>query len=301
MPYRVRDALNCLDFEVWSHQASYGDQRYNARKLLDILGNVSLQSITPKTVDKLLNWHRDRRYAFSTINRRLATLSGVLRYAETRGWINNPPEVRMLRVQKTGLRFLSPEEETLTVNHFYGVGERDMANWVEFILDTGLRAGEALTLRTQVALDGVSIVVKGSDGRPARTIPQTDRVRRVVRSRVATGLRPTDRLFGDLSLRVVNARWKRYQRIFGKSGKNADRPIILRETFIVRLVRAGRSLDEVAALAGLKNQRAVLKYVPFMPVDLKAAVALIERPSHPSLLSTLPTPERCQDPPRSVT
>lgn len=117
----------------------------------------------------------------ASINRELATLRRLLRMAQEWKRIPAAPKIRLLRGEKSREFVLSPADEVRYLNAL----SRHMRALCTFLIDTGLRVGEALKLEwPQVNLKDktgfITIRAGHAKSSKSRTVPLTPRARRTL-------------------------------------------------------------------------------------------------------------------------
>ncbi len=211
-----------------------------------------------------------------SINRRLAAIQSLLRWAATREWCSAVQRPRTVRQEPPRPRWLSLKEQHALIRAVRRHGRpRDVA-LVVLLLHTGLRIAEAASL-TWRALDvsdrkgSVTIIGKG---RKQRTVPLNVEVRRAL-----TDLGAGNRLGRDLPVwegregaLTANALWRIVARYGPHVSVDDLSPHMLRHTFCRRLAESGTRLEEIAALAGHESIETTRRYVEPGDEDLRAAV-----------------------------
>lgn len=126
---------------------------FHRRKLANLLSHDSmagkrLDEIDERVIDA---YKRDRSRVITrhkkllsptSINRELATLRRLLRLAHEWRVINRVPRIRLLRGERIREYIVSSEHEKL----YFGMATGDLHDVAALLLETGLRATEALTL-----------------------------------------------------------------------------------------------------------------------------------------------------------
>jgi integrase len=134
---------------------------------------------------KLARTAQESRYgkpiAPASVNRELAVLRRLLRMAWRRKLIASVPEIKLLRGEKVREFVLSPEDE----QRYFDALPSSMHDFCPFLVDTGLRTGEAIALEwTQVNLreqPGYVTVRSGTaKNSEKRTVELTPRARAVL-------------------------------------------------------------------------------------------------------------------------
>lgn len=285
---RLGYAFDQLYERVWKQQKSHRTHRQSADVVLDIIGDIHLSRIGPETIDNAIKKMEERRYAPGTINRKLAALSKVLRFAHKRGWIPGVPHVERQREPKGRLRFYTAEEEAAVAGYFRQIGKEHMADFFEFLIDTGLRRGEALALRTADVRNGNTIVHEGKTKASVRSVPQTQRVRLLVARRLLARPHHEDRLFWGMTKNTVEHDWSAARTALGKAGDDEWVLHTCRHTFVSRLVQRGVPLMAVMGLAGHSSITVTQRYAHLAAGNYADAIRKLEpqSPTGPQFANT---------------
>lgn len=205
----------------------------------------------------------------ATINQRLAALSAFYRWAIGTGEVANDPTrgIKSLRSERHKPRALSKRELRRLRRRIYASGNlRDIAIF-EFLLGTGLRVSEALSLKVRdISLGSRSGIVRVRRGKmgTSREIPLTKEVRRALREYLeAFRLQADDPLWiGQRGpLRDPSA----INRILGKYAREAGldgfTPHTLRHTFATRYLESHPGdIRTLAAILGHQDVRTTMIY-----------------------------------------
>lgn len=259
---------------------------------------LTLEAITPTDIKEYRRaLQMEERRSANTINRRLSSLSTFIRWglAQKRIVSNPMQNIHMIRSAPSAPRWLDKQEQFALQRAI----ERDLqlaklrypkrwvtrrrdASLVLFILHTGLRLSEAVTLQMgdiQISERKGSVVVRNGKGSKQRQVPLNAEARKALSAwfevRPESGFVWTavesDPGLG-LSGRVV-------QRVLNRYAQEANletlSPHVLRHTFGKNLVNAGVSLEKVASLLGHENLNTTRIYITPSKQDLEQAVELI--------------------------
>jgi integrase len=232
------------------------------RILSEHFGSALLRQITAGSIERFrqarlaTKTHHGKERSIANVNRTLATLRTMLRFAVAEGWIERSPfemshtpmisqsdEVKRLRI-------LSRDEESRLLSACGPDSPRShLRALVICALDTGMRRGEMMSLEwMDVSLDRRVITVRATNTKTlqARVVPVADRL--------AVALSELPRsdesllVFGDLG--DCKRSFRTACRIAGISGLRFHD---LRATFATRLISAGMQVAEVAKITGHTN------------------------------------------------
>jgi integrase len=227
-------------------------------------------------------------------NKYLTYLRAVLNRAYDWGALEYRPPVKLNSVRWSRSRFLSSMEERRLV----AVCPERIRALVEFILDTGARKEEALTLRWgQVTLRrkprAVVTFVDTKNG-DSRVVPLPKRSARNLRHLARSRRSERDIVFrypasrdlyhnnGDGlyarkgQLVPISTMQKTWESARAKAGLSDCRLHDLRHTYASRLVRAGVPIFYVARLLGHKTIGMTMRYSHLAPLDLDRAVSVLD-------------------------
>jgi integrase len=244
-------------------------------------GDYSLVAVTPELVAKFRDKRLEVGLASNTVRLDLALL-GHLYVTAIREWgiglTYNP--VQLIRKPSPGVardRRLTTEEEG-RLRAAVAEHSNPMLDWIVTIaIETGMRLSEIVTLtRDQVELRRRIIRLSETKNGSPRTVPMTTAAADAMREALANPVRPidTDLVFfgepgqdGRRRPYVFNRTW---QRIVKQLGIVDFRFHDLRHEAVSRLVEAGLSDQEVAAISGHKSMQILKRYTHLRAEDLVA-------------------------------
>lgn len=153
-------------------------------------GSTPLSDITTGRISEWVGTMNKADLAPATINRRVAVLRAMLRRAVAWGLIDAVPHYDRQAVEQTIDRVLTDDEEQRLLA---ACGPTDLRDFVTFLLDTGARRAEALSITWEdVRLDqsrpDVLLRTRKTKGRhPVRPVPLTKRLLEILKHRKAGG------------------------------------------------------------------------------------------------------------------
>ncbi len=235
-----------------------------------------------------------KRLSSGTINRRLSALRAWMDWAVQSGLMDFNPIAHVRGVGKTQaaeIHWLSPQEEGKLIRTVEReihaatteAGRRKALRnraLVILLLNTGLRANEALSLR----LDDVNIgerkgeahVRFGKRGK-ARTVPLNKQARKALQDWLKVRPDEGDYIFcGRGGGHLDNSQLRRVMKYLARVSGVEFSAHSLRHTFGKRLIDAGVSLEKVAALLGHANLNTTRIYITPGRDDLRRAVETLE-------------------------
>ncbi len=251
-----------------------GRHRYNVTSFLgeidEVLLGAKFSAFGQDTLDGLVETLRQRGNSNATINRKMAALSKLLRKAHRMGDIHSLPEFRRQKERAGRIRFLEPEEEAML---FSAIRKRDEACWrlAIFLVDTGCRLGEALSLIWNDLQAGRATFWVTKSGR-SRTVPLTGRAREVSDHGRPFGRGP----FASLTQVHFRAVWNEAKAEVGLGQDTQVVPHILRHTCASRLVQGGIDIRRVQMWLGHQTLQMTMRYAHLATHDLDPCVDVLE-------------------------
>ncbi len=251
------------------------------------------EAVTPTDIREYRAWLA-RRYAAATVNRRLLAVRKWLDWAVQAGHVQANParKVRLVREQPSGVRWLEKRavyalrraaERILQVARLryprrWVVLERD-ALLTLFLLNTGLRVGEVVTLTwgaVELRPRSGHVIVRQGKGGKQRRVPLNVEARKVLerwkQALAEAGLTP-EWVWCDAHGRRVTPRsvQRAVARVAREAGLEGVTPHALRHTFGKTLARVS-GIEFAAAVLGHKNLDTTRRYVEPSAQDLARAV-----------------------------
>lgn len=237
------------------------------------------ECLTTEKVDSYVSSLAGKK-AGATINRRLAAISTLSKYAVALGVISQAPLLSRQSESRGRLRYFSEGEEQAILGRLqlWGlISERDL---FIFLCDTGCRLGEALLLewgdlhpngRAVTLWDTKDPTSRGN----FRTIIMTARVQEVISRRRQAHLDQPGP-FSMLSRRGLRTVWSRLREEFSP---HLDDAVIhtYRHTCASRLVMAGLDLARVQKWMGHESIQTTLRYAKLAPEAMEDVVAALEK------------------------
>jgi len=140
---------------VWCNARSGLKLRDNAEAAALFLGaTTKVTDITTDDIDRYILHLRKQGNAGGTINRKLAALSKVLRYAVQRSeasGLKTRPHLERQKESEGRIRFLTVEEESELLSIVTGWNKSDHADALVVLIDTGLRGSELWNLKSETS------------------------------------------------------------------------------------------------------------------------------------------------------
>ncbi len=240
-------------------------------------GTLLLRDLTTLLIEQYVA-ERIAQVSFATVSKELGVLKAAFRCAIRWGWASRSPFMGIVLNQEgtARTRWLSEDEETRLLLHCVG----SLRDIVIVGLDTGLRPGNLVELRCAwVQPASASLIIPREQTKTKKlaiTVPLTMRAAGIVH-RYLERTR-SEHLFVSKAGRPYTCAEvnRALQRAAVKAGISNICVYTLRHTFISRLVQAGVSLPEVAALAGHQDIRMTMRYAHLAPQHLRNSIATLE-------------------------
>lgn len=173
---------------TWAGQRSEIDLVRNGRYAVEHFGRDTLASkVGRNEIDRWVLDLKARRNSGGTINRKLAALSRILRTGVELRTVSSKPTIPRQREAEGRERYLEQAEVAAIVRTLRLWSKPDFADLVEFLVATGCRVGEALSL-TWGDAKAAHITVTGDKAKSSKTrhVPLTDRAAAILAERRVT-------------------------------------------------------------------------------------------------------------------
>ena len=252
----------------------------NFRKIVD---NVDIRSIDAKILDL---WKSKRLGQINpvTFNIELRTLKSIMNVGLRWRYVDTNPfdQISKLKVEERRL-YMTPVElkrffKALEVELGSTEGESRkiritlLAEYFEFLLNTGLRREEALKLQQcDINLEQNAVYIRTAKDKEARVVPLTTRARSILVSLDSS-------LFSSLTKSYVTHGFAEIARKARLSGFKLHS---LRHSFATRLIDLGVDVLAVSKILGHSDIRTTMIYSKVRLETMKNAVAVLENDDSP--------------------
>ncbi|MGA2624454.1 MAG: tyrosine-type recombinase/integrase [Bacteroidota bacterium] len=283
--YEKKDvSLNKFFEEYMKHAESYKrpntlrNERVYVRTFVQIVGNRNIRSVDLRLLD---HWKAELLKTLSpvTFNIERRTLMAAFNVALKWKYIDSNPFPGLSKIKVEEKRRFFTEDETgrifdLLDKDIQDPKKRRWANWnrqfkmyVEFLLDTGLRRQEAISLtKGQIDFAQNVIYIEKSKSKQFRTVPLTNRARNIL-------LELGDNLFQSLSAETATHKFNDLM----KSLKMTQFKLhSLRHTFATRLISRGADLYSVQQLLGHADIRTSMVYAKTDLATLQRTIEMLK-------------------------
>ena len=232
--------------------------------------NMRVNEFTTQVVDDFILSMKQNNLSNGTINRKLAALSKVLRYAHETGKLKTMPIFHRQKEGKNRIRWLTDAEEKQILNTMLQWGQYDVMDAAIVSIDTGIRHSEMCRIRAKdISTEGLYIG-RTKNGDP-RLVPLTSRARKVLDNRKQDH---PDYLFPYKSSEWTRSTWERV-----RNHLELDDVVwhTFRHTTCSRLVQGGVPLPHVKEWMGHKTIITTMRYAHLAPRHLQEVVGVLEQ------------------------
>ncbi len=271
----LRTVADAVESRYWTGTANASNAIANADAIVEILGETTpIQAVNSSSVDTVVQTLRLKGNSNGTINRKLASLSKILRYAQSRGLVDRVPRIELLKEATGRLRWYTFEEEARLLTSADELSP-PFGHLLRFLADTGCRLGEAFRITGKDITATTVTFWETKNGKP-RTIPLTSRLQDGLRFAIGD----SEVVYGGWTHQKTSALWRAVK---ANAGMSDNLAVIhtWRHTCASRLVQAGVPIQVVQVWLGHKSLSMTLRYAHLAPINLVAAANTLS-----SLVST---------------
>ncbi|WP_163831991.1 tyrosine-type recombinase/integrase [Spartinivicinus ruber] len=242
----LSELLELTTARYWAGTKSELVQYKTGMQIIKAIGpNTLATDINLTTIDAFISQCKTEGNAAATINRKIAVLQKMLRYAHERGYISSMPRFERMKTRQGRIRYLSYEEE----EQLLLLADKDLADFILLAIETGGRRSEIFKLKPQDILDNKIIFSDTKNGK-TRSVPLTRKAKAVVQRRLesAGNLWPT-----QWTTDSITQAWAKLRK---QMDLEHDTDFVFhctRHTCATRLLRAKASLREVQHWLGHSN------------------------------------------------
>ena len=290
LPETLKEGFDYTYKTSWVDIASGREMRRNGDMLLQCLGqDVPMKDIDKLCIDGIVSSLREQGNKNGTINRKLTALSKVLRTAEELGVIQKKPKIPYLKEAAHRVRWYTDEELQKMIDY---CNDHDpvFAKYLIFMVDTGLRQGEAAAMRWEDHRWPAAIYIPNSKNGLPRASPLTKRALEALlwmqhdnheTAEFFNRHNSTDfdrGLQGPWDIFTPNLLRQKWSDVRKHMGWEDDPQAVLhtlRHTFCSRLIQKGAPLKMVQELAGHKRIEMTLRYAHLAPHNLSTCIDLL--------------------------
>lgn len=300
------------DKAIATHYAKHKDRKgVESKWKLDVVpffgADAKPEDITSERLADFVAHLFDRGNHPKTVNRKLMVISKHLKLAVEWGWLVKCPKMPLQDEDEGRIRWISDSEETAGMAFLRagaGGGGRgsapngvdpnaprlqavEFADLCEFLMDTGLRLGEALRIEGRDFLFDrvpatVTVPAAISKSGKARTVGLTTRSAQHVYTRLRreptreAHLPGSSRPWGDFTHDRCGKLWALMREAMGLQNDEDFVIHALRHTFAVRMLEAGEDIRVLQYLMGHAKPETTAIYAHVSPRLIKGAVERLE-------------------------
>lgn len=258
----------------WKGSKDYDGSYERSAMVVKFFGaDKAVEEITLAEVDRFTAALRKIGNSVATINRKLASLSKMLVFAQRRGLLTKmPPYIERRKEGGGRIRWLQQAEEDKLLAALETAGQHDVRQLMIFLLDTGARLGEAFKLRwPECSSTGASFLDTKGGIAVDRTVPLTARAKAALKCFEDNTL---DGPFHGMKYTTVKAAFDAAAR----RAKLGDDVVIhtLRHTCATRLALAGWDPGRLKLWMGHSSYETTERYIKLRADALKGMEASLE-------------------------
>jgi integrase len=259
-------------------------QSKRAEKVIEMLGKGMLVTEVNDThIGNLVDTLEDRGFAPATINRYLSSISKMLRFANQRQSIYHLDRVPHIEWQKEDNgreRYLEPMEEKEIIRLLTEWNMVDYLEFYLFLIDTGMRLGEALSIKKLMVHNNngnyvVNLPATVTKNGEPRGIPLTERAKSIV-VKLLNNAERNDFVFKHLKYWTCENTWRRLRKAMNLVDDKEFVIHCLRHTCATRLAQSGKvELHMIGQMLGHKSWKMIKRYSHLIPNNLMGAVSVL--------------------------
>lgn len=261
----------------WAGEKAEKTHRINAGQVVEHLGpDTLLTELKNEDIPEMIFEFEDRGNTGATINKKLSSLSMILKTAIDQGWLTKMPfKIPRRKESKHRIRWMDEEEEARVLQLCEHIGYSDLRDYIVVAIDTGFRRGELLGFTSKDFSGGLLHLHAGSTKTDAaRSVPATARVKAILDARA-----PLTKPFERLPKHILRAQWDRVRGLMGLEEDGQFIVHMLRHTCASRMVQRRVPLAVVQHWMGHKRIETTLRYAHLAPDSLLQAKAALEMPA----------------------
>ena len=255
----------------WKGTKSEMTSWWNAKDCYQRIGaSVAVRDVNENVIDALVSELERDGKSNGTINRKLAALSKILRHCYRRGYIDRMPIIDRKKESQGRIRWVTTEEEFRLLAKMREIERSMMADFIEVLIDTGMRFGELHKLEWRdVDFEQEVVRLWETKNGQARTIPLTRRAMDSITRQMGTD--PQNLRVWIFRKDQFRHAWDTMKELIGLGGDDQFVPHCLRHTCASRLIQRGIDLRVVKEFLGHSSIQTTLRYAHLAPKNLEQA------------------------------
>ena len=242
-----------------------------AKKIYKLFNDCLVTEVTTRHIDALKEHLLKNGRSVATVNRYFSALSKMFKYAFNRPneyGLKSIPHIPWGTENNARVRWVTVKEEREMIRMMTKRNKVEFLNFFLFLMDTGLRKGEACKLTTaDVQYDEVQkvryVLVNDTKNGTNRSVPLSDRAWGIVEPLIE-GQDATTAVFRHNYWTLQN-QWEDMREIMGLDEDREFTLHCLRHTFASRLAQAGKPLHLIGLLMGHKTLAMTKRYSHLAP------------------------------------
>ena len=245
-----------------------GDDKSRINRWIAELGDLNIDKIGPRHIEKVLSKLANEGYQPGTVLRFFGVVKAALNDARRLGLLKENPASRVKppKVNNILIRYLTPDQETTLLDRL----PEKYRPVVVAAVNTGCRQGELLRMKwPDVDWNAGILTIRETKTGDSRRIPMNSTVQCLLsNTQKSSNFSPQDRIF------PLDARYLRraFDKAVNASGLAPFRFHDLRHTFASRLAMQGANDRTLMALGGWKSPAMLSRYAHLSPTHLWKAV-----------------------------
>lgn len=270
--WTLQQALDQVHKHTWKGTGGESKALLNANQALTFFGPDTL--VSEINSSWIIEWMEELQdedgNSGSTCNKKLSSLSMMLKRAEEFGGLTAMPRMKRYKESQHRIRWFSDSEESAMLKMSLHLGMPELHDFIVIGLDTGFRKSELLGLTMQDYHKGMLMLHAGeTKNGDSRSIPCSARVKEILSKR-------TGKVFPTLTHSTLRKQWEDLRSVLQKDDDPGFIIHVLRHTCATRLVSEGVPLTTVQNWMGHKVIQTTMRYAHMAHGQLQAAVALLE-------------------------
>lgn len=256
----MKSMLDLTWLRSWLHTKTGSESKRRAQHVLVEMGWLDLKpaEITKRHFLHLIDFYRQEGNSLATINRKIVSITKLLGTAIDEELIHSKPPIRLFKEHNARTRFVTRMEEEAILYWLREFGFDEAWNLTRFLVDTGCRFGEAMSLRPHsINRKTNSVLFENTKSSKPRKIPLTERA-------LESALK-----WGELD-------YQRFYKQFVLARKQVGlgeevTPHTLRHTCASRLAQSGVPMATIKVWLGHKSIRMTDRYAHLDDSNLRIA------------------------------
>ncbi len=281
----LQDAFDRTYREKWKNSKGERTTVLNAKQMLALLGADTLVTeIDSDSIADALNALEDGDddtdgNSAATVNKKLAALNVMLKGCVDRGWLKHAPHTKRRKEGNRRTFWYSEDDEREMLAGCYRLGLPELADWITFGIDSGMRRSEMLRLMTVDCFDRQIRLHNGqTKNDQGRVIPTTDLAEAIIQKARDGGY---ERVFQGMTQAILRSQWDSLRTYLKKEEDPKYIVHVLRHTCATRLAIGGATAPQIMAFMGHKAIQTSMIYIHLTGHNLTGVADLLKRSPMP--------------------